>query len=115
MVGALVISIGAHWMALQSVAWVGMAVRFAQYEPLTEALNKTFDGQHPCALCKVVAEGRQNEKKHDNLKVETKIDLMALSLETAIEPPPPFILYPRGPAFASARATAPPLPPPRAA
>lgn len=92
-----------------------MAVRFAQTDPLPEALSKTFDGQHPCSLCKVVAEGRQGEQKLPTLKVETKLDLILLAGQPGIEPPPPFIVYPHKAASASARIEPPFLPPPRLA
>jgi hypothetical protein len=54
---------GAHWMLLQSVAWVGMVATFAQDRPLTQAMADALDGQHPCDLCKVIASGQDQEKK----------------------------------------------------
>ena len=50
----LVVSTGGHWFALQSVAWVTMAVNFAQTDSFDVALKKTFDGKHPCRICKTV-------------------------------------------------------------
>ena len=58
----LTLSLGAHWVLLQSVAWMGMVVHYSQNATVTEALSKTFDGQHPCKLCKFVKEGKQSEK-----------------------------------------------------
>ena len=55
---ALILAVGAHWIVLQSVAWAGMVINYSQNAPLTVALQKTFDGAHPCKLCKVVEEGR---------------------------------------------------------
>ncbi len=54
---------GAHWMLLQSVAWVGMVATFAHDRPLTQAVSDAIDGQHPCDMCKVIASGQQQEKK----------------------------------------------------
>jgi hypothetical protein len=65
MVIALACSIGLHWAFFQSLAWVGMVVSYSQEASFTEALVKTFDGSHPCALCKEIAEGKQSEKKSD--------------------------------------------------
>ncbi len=64
---ALVLSltIGSHWVLLQSVAWVGMIVRYVQETTLTDAVRKTFDGDHPCSLCKRIAKGKQAEKKSE--------------------------------------------------
>lgn len=53
--------IGGHWLALQTVAWVGMFVDNQRTQTITEALENTFDGQHPCDLCVVVEKGQQDE------------------------------------------------------
>ena len=50
----LIFVIGMHWVILQSVAWTGMIIVYSQTAPLREALAKTFDGEHPCGLCKAV-------------------------------------------------------------
>jgi hypothetical protein len=60
---ALACSIGLHWGFFQSVAWVGMVVSYSQDGPFKEALVKTFDGKHPCPLCKGIARGKQAERK----------------------------------------------------
>lgn len=62
-VAVLACTIGLHWALLQSVAWVGMMVNYSQDAPLTEALLKTFDGKHPCCLCKAIAAAKKAEKK----------------------------------------------------
>lgn len=72
---ALVLVTGGHWALLQSVAWVGMAVSFSQTATLKEALVRTFDGQHPCKLCKIVAEGKKSERKQTPQKPIHKLDL----------------------------------------
>ncbi len=70
----LTLSLGAHWMFLQSVAWVGMVVNYSHDAPFTEALSKTFDGQHPCKLCKLVQEGKAKEKKQDTQKPTKEVE-----------------------------------------
>ena len=59
---ALASSIGLQWGVLQTLAWVGMVVTYSQQSSFPEALAKTFDGDHPCKLCKQVAKGRQSGK-----------------------------------------------------
>ena len=59
----LSLSLGAHWALLQPVAWVGMVITYSRDASLAEAVSKTFDGQHPCALCKVIQEGRQDSRQ----------------------------------------------------
>jgi hypothetical protein len=48
-------------MVLQGTAWTGMLVSRAISTSVSEALSSTFDGQHPCAMCSAIAEGRCNE------------------------------------------------------
>ncbi|MBM3835584.1 MAG: hypothetical protein FJ403_20395 [Verrucomicrobia bacterium] len=70
----LIFSIGGHWAVLQSGAWVGMFINFSQHDPVSEALVKTFDGNHPCRVCDFVAEGKKSEKKEGPQAVKMKID-----------------------------------------
>src|SRR5439155_26981924 len=62
---ALASSIGLHWTFLQAVGWAGMIVSYSQGAALGEAVVKTFDGQHPCTLCKQIAKGKRSEKRSD--------------------------------------------------
>ena len=62
---ALASSIGLHWTVFQSLAWLGMVVNYSHNGTLKEALVKTFDGKHPCALCKEIAKGKQSDKKSE--------------------------------------------------
>ncbi|MDB6027144.1 MAG: hypothetical protein JWM68_3367 [Verrucomicrobiales bacterium] len=79
---ALVVSIGGHWVVLQSVAWVGMTFSFSQECSIQQALTKTFDGKHPCQLCKVVRAGKKAEAT-DESKVEfQKVDLLSDAILT---------------------------------
>jgi hypothetical protein len=67
---ALVCGAQLHLPALQMVAWTGMVVKYAQDVSLTEALEMTFDGDHPCPLCKAIRKaqtGRQQEIKAPSL------------------------------------------------
>jgi hypothetical protein len=75
-VAALACSVGLHWGFFQSVAWVGMVISYSQDSPLTEALVKTFDGQHPCCLCKEIAKGKQSEKKSESIPVGKKFEFL---------------------------------------
>lgn len=42
---------GGHWFGLQVVAWSGMLINYSSEVGLVEAVDQTFDGQHPCGLC----------------------------------------------------------------
>src|SRR5437879_2948959 len=61
-VRALVAAVTAPWTVLQSAAWTGMAVQYSiKAGSLKNGLSKTFDGHHPCALCRAVSRGRMQE------------------------------------------------------
>ena len=114
LVVALCASIGIHWSFLQSVAWVGMAISYSQdSSSFAEALAKTFDGKHPCKLCKFVAEGKKSEKKHQVQFKIPKLDLLSA-------PPATFVFTPPKPDHSNSPVSvaldhteAPPTPPPR--
>ena len=112
---ALVLVIGAHWALLQSAAWVGMAVSFSKTDSLTTALQKTFDGQHPCQLCKLVKAGKASEQKRDLQKLETKFDFLTVAGSCGLFPPRPIRPFVPQSERGDLLLLAPPLPPPRAA
>ena len=112
----LIVSVGGHWAFLQSVAWVSMVIDFSKTAPLSVAVEKTFDGKHPCNLCKIVKHGQESEQKQDAIKEKIKTDSWLLAAAVTFESPQPCvertsyiqpILLPLS--------EAPPLPPPRAA
>jgi hypothetical protein len=111
----LTLSLGAHWALLQSVAWVGMIAAYSRDGSITQALSKTFDGRHPCRLCKMIQQGRAEEKKHSQrqLKPESKLDVGIVWRTVAFEfhrPPQPVAA---GDFHAVSRHERPPKPPPR--
>lgn len=59
----LVISLGGQWALLQSVAWTGMLINYSRDGSIKEAVCKTFDGKHPCCLCKAIAAGKKSDQK----------------------------------------------------
>jgi hypothetical protein len=77
----LTFSLGLHWALLQTVAWTGMIASYSQKSSLTEAISRTFDGLHPCKLCKVVEQGRAAEKESEQQKHKSgsKLDFGILS------------------------------------
>lgn len=79
LLGILFVSLNGHLALLQTLAWGNMLVSYSQQASLAEAAKKTFDGEHPCSLCKVVDESKKQEQKKPLLKAEIKLDL-ALSV-----------------------------------
>jgi hypothetical protein len=104
--------LGGHWLALQSVAWMGMVISYAQEESLAGALEKTFSGENPCQLCHAVKQGQSEEKKQEITKTMVKVE--AILAVTAQVPQPAysrqcFSLITNS---ASSRTLSPPTPPP---
>ena len=74
---ALLQILGGHWALLQTSAWIGMFVQYSQRDGLTAGLAQTFDGEHPCSVCKVIQDGKkQEEKKAPLLQAELKRDYL---------------------------------------
>ena len=114
-VAALTLVLGAHWAVLQSIAWVTMAVGYSQTGPLKEALVKTFDGKHPCQLCKLVADGKKSQQRQDAPTRRDKLDLFLVKRSVAIYPPPTPLMDPAISVLPDSHTDSPPTPPPRAA
>ncbi len=110
---ALCLSLGLHWLALQSVAWTTMLVANARHEPFSEAVAKTFDGAHPCDLCHAVADGKKSEKKSEVLPTVVKMDLICTLRTLQCLPPWVSYEYPRMNSAIPERFPSPPVPPPR--
>ena len=114
-VGTLFLAIGGHWALLQTVAWASMIVDYSRTAALTVAVEKTFDGQHPCAICNVIQKGQQSEKKHEAVQLVKKVDLFAQRTAEFVYPstnPLPVVTCGF---FGKARVEAPLVPPPRVA
>jgi hypothetical protein len=110
---ALVIATGGHWALLQSAAWVGMAVSFSRTDTVAVAFEKTFGGNHPCELCKLVKQGKAAEQKREMQKLETKFDFFAMASTCSLFPPKPFRHFAPSTECAVTRADQPVPPPPR--
>jgi hypothetical protein len=114
-VAALACSIGLHWGFLQSVAWVGMVVNYSQDGSVGQALVKTFDGKHPCALCKAIAKGKKSEKKSEVPVAGKKFEFSYSSTVFVFSAPMYFWKVGGLEERADLLSQAPPVPPPRTA
>ena len=79
MIAALVLacSLGLHWALLQSFGWVSMLAQRSQSTSWSEAVRTTFDGQHPCLVCRVVNEARRDEKHVPRTVQISKLEMTA--------------------------------------
>lgn len=107
---------GGHWGALQTVAWAGMLWNYTQSDgSLLSGVKKTFDGEHPCRMCKSIKVAKEKERA-------IPVAFVSLKKIESLPAPACAALPPRGcrefvfPSAAdvrpSARADAPPVPVP---
>ena len=84
---ALLQILGGHWALLQTGAWVGMIVQYSQRNGLTAGLTQTFDGGHPCSVCKAIQDGKKQEQtKAPLVQAELKKDCLAPSNRFRVPP-----------------------------
>jgi hypothetical protein len=106
--------LGGHWAILQMGAWAGMVVSYSQQGGVITGLAQTFDGGHPCPICKAIQDGKKGEqKKAPLLTAELKKDYLASWNNFQICRESSEVVYP---AFAERLlniATEPAVPPPR--
>ncbi len=110
---ALASSIGLHWAFLQAVAWTGMVVSYSLEAPISEAVLKTFDGQHPCKLCKHIAKAKNTEQKAAYKFEVSKLEFRYAPAVFIFQSPPGFWRVPLASDSADLLMQAPPVPPPR--
>ncbi len=110
---ALLGATGTHWVMLQSIAWAAMLTENAREATISEAFEKTFDGKHPCSLCKEIAKGQQSEKKSDQRSEIKRLDFVYQPSVLLIEPSSHLRLFDELRVIAGVREEAPPTRPPR--
>ena len=104
---------GTHWFVLQSVAWATMLAGNAQSGSLQVAIAKTFDGKHPCTLCKTITQGKRSEKKSELQTNFRKPELLNQKIAIVLNPPSQFQWLEKNNATAPSFGQTPPVPPPR--
>ena len=110
---ALVVTVGAQWTVLQTVAWATMLVNNLRTQSVIEAMTHTFDGKHPCCLCKAIAAAKKSEKKNEFALELKKMEFPPAPENFAIIAPSQFQLLPQADTFADSLTQKPPTPPPR--
>jgi hypothetical protein len=115
---------GGHWGVMQVIAWSKMIVDYSAQDGLIEGARKTFDGEHPCCMCKAIAEGKKQESQDrgdDKPPPSSQgLVLKECTFESNIDLPAPrgcdimLLSRPELELRGNIRGTCPPLPPPRA-
>ena len=111
---------GGQWAVIQSVAWAGMLRDYTQRTgSFAVAVGQTFDGEHPCELCREIASAKAKEQREKSAapvaKEAAKIKAMVADAAALVLPPLPTLPVgmPAAPLFGTSRADQPPTPPPR--
>ncbi len=112
-VTALVLTTGLHWAALQTVAWTTMLADNLCKQTFTAAVSDTFDGQHPCPLCRVIAAGKKAEKKSTTVATSLKLEFPLVANQFTLIAPAPVSALSSDRLSAPSSFLEPPLPPPR--
>lgn len=112
----VVLSLGWHWAVLQTLAWSGMLLQYAQQDGLVAAISKTFDGRHPCRLCQAIEAGRADERSQSAPPRQAAPDRLDLAVPWEVAEfhfgQRPEVCF-QAPAPGSSREFAPPKPRPR--
>jgi hypothetical protein len=112
-ISALCCAIGLQWVALQSIAWTAMIVDYSKHGSLCQAIAQTFDGAHPCSLCRIVNRGKTAEKKSDLKLLTPKFDMICTQRVITLVRPVAYVDYVACDFSVSKPGESPPVPPPR--
>jgi hypothetical protein len=91
-----------------------MIVDYAHEGSVSGAVEKTFDGQHPCDLCKSIAKGKQNEAQQEIRTDVSKLNLFCERFPKLLNPPQESCQQQLTKIVARTRTNRPLVPPPRA-
>jgi hypothetical protein len=69
------VSMNGHFAMIQTFAWGNMLWTYSNESSLSEAIEKTFDGEHPCHLCKLVKKSKNEDNQKPLLKSEIKMEI----------------------------------------
>ena len=113
MIVVVITTTGTHWALLQTVAWTTMLADNLHNGSFVEAVENTFDGKHPCCLCKQIAAGKKSEKKSEFSMSLKKFEFVPERISFLFVAPADFRQQPWRSPLMPAVAHKPPVPPPR--
>ena len=73
-----------------------MMIQNAKQTSFCQAVQRTFDGGHPCSLCHVVNKGNASGQKHDAQAAPPKIDIICVARTIRLLPIFAFFEYAPG-------------------
>jgi hypothetical protein len=103
-----------HWAILQSIAWAKMLFNYSRSAPLGTAIEQTFDGEHPCAMCKMIQSAKQSANRQELQEPSVKSESLFCETYTSLRFDTSWVQLPLDSLFTyPARTDPPPVPPPR--
>ncbi len=115
LVVALLVATGGHWALFQTVAWTNMLADNLQTASFSEAFAKTFDGKHPCTMCKEISTAKKSEKRSELPNLGKKLEFLSERPAFVFSAPTKFYLLTAMIEPLASWSEAPPTPPPLAA
>ena len=117
LVGMMLLALGTAPLVVQSVAWGLMLVEYSRTSTFTTAVEMTFDGSHPCSLCREVQKQQEEGEKKQEARAMLR-DLVLFHESTSVcTASPETFSHPQklghDPASLGTRTQRPPVPPPR--
>ena len=110
---AFALSCGGQWGLLQGLAWANMIREYSQVVPLAQAVQMTFSGHYPCAMCRMIAEKKTHQDEATLLaKHDKKLAPITAAIAAVARPASPLV-FPAPKTSLVTRADVPPTPPPR--
>jgi hypothetical protein len=106
---------GGHWAVLQTVAWTTMLAGRMGTDSFATAVHDTFDGKHPCCMCRQIAAGKQSEKKAEFTQQFKPPEFLPAAPQFVFAAPSHFLVLTVAADFPKSVCRTPPTPPPRAA
>jgi hypothetical protein len=110
---ALLGAMGAHWTVLQTIAWTTMLADNLQTASFSEAVTKTFAGNHPCGLCHNIKKGKKAEKSTEFSLTLKKLEFVSVRPAFIFSAPQRFDFIPQLQTSFATVLVEPPVPPPR--
>jgi len=77
---ALCVTMGGHWVVLQSIAWAQMWISNTRTETVTQAVVHTLDGKHPCKMCHEISRAKTSEQKTKPVTIAFKTSVFIKSV-----------------------------------
>jgi len=112
----MMVSVGISAAFLQSAAWLGMSVFYSlKTGSVSKGLEMTFDGEHPCKLCRALSKGEETGRQQPEQDIlKKKVQLFVERVVSQVLLPPLRAAFPRSiQTLGSDRSETPPHRPPR--